>query len=40
MRWMEALLERASGDARRLDPSPWTDSGEDTPALCRPRTSP
>jgi lipopolysaccharide/colanic/teichoic acid biosynthesis glycosyltransferase len=28
---MEALLERANGDAGRLHPSPWTDSREDTP---------
>src|SRR4051812_37654988 len=31
MRWMEALLERANGDAGRLAPSPWTDSREDSP---------
>jgi len=31
MRWMEALVERANGGVGRLDPSPWTDAGEDTP---------
>jgi lipopolysaccharide/colanic/teichoic acid biosynthesis glycosyltransferase len=40
MRWMEALLERANGDAGRMDPSPWTDSREDSPDRASPAEPP
>jgi lipopolysaccharide/colanic/teichoic acid biosynthesis glycosyltransferase len=40
MRWMEALLERASGGVGHSDPSPWTDASEETPDGASPTELP